>query len=70
MTLSNCSPRDPARIKRILAKIEKIWSATPDWRLGQLLGNSQLAAVDPYYLEDDTLESALDQEIERRQLPP
>ncbi len=28
--------RDPIRIKRILAKLEILWAAMPDQRLGQL----------------------------------
>lgn len=60
--------RDPARIPRILAKVAKLWTACPDWRLGQLLGNVSLVTTDPYCQEDDMLEVALDREIEERKL--
>lgn len=38
--------RDIKRIKPIMQKIEAIWDANPDLRLGQLIGN----VVDPKYL--------------------
>ena len=38
--------RDPNRIPEILAKIEKIWKANPELRLGQLIAN----VIDPKYL--------------------
>ena len=30
--------RDPERIKKVLAEIEKIWEKYPDLRFGQLIG--------------------------------
>lgn len=51
--------RDPKRIKRILAKVEKIWERNPDLRLCQLIGNC-FAAGDHYYKEDDVLEERLE----------
>jgi hypothetical protein len=36
--IGNARPtRDPARIRSILERLEKLWSAHPDMRLGQLL---------------------------------
>ena len=46
--------RNPNRIPEILQKIEKIWKAHPDLRLGQFIGN----VVNPMYLyeiEDELL---------------
>jgi len=51
--------RDPQRIDRILRKLQKIWKANPDWRLGQLVVNLTKEA-DPFYVEDDQLENLLD----------
>ena len=50
--------RDKNRIPEILEKLEEVWVANPDCRLGQLL----MVAVRPenpcpemFYVEDDTL---------------
>ena len=51
--------RDPERIKRILELIEKIWTTSPDLRLTQLIMNALEMNFDPYYVEDDKLEEAL-----------
>ena len=51
--------RDPARIKRILKLVEKIWNDAPDLRLTQIIMNSLRMNSDPYYVEDDKLEEAL-----------
>jgi uncharacterized protein YihD (DUF1040 family) len=53
--------RDPKRVKRIVEKLEKIWSRFPDWRLGQLLINiSSSKWLDLYCMEDEELEEYLD----------
>lgn len=52
--------RDPKRIKRIIEKVEKIWEKNPEWRLTQLIMNALSMSTDPYYIEDDDLEKALD----------
>lgn len=52
--------RDPQRINRILKKIENIWYIAPDLRLTQLIMNALRINADPYYIEDDDLEKALD----------
>lgn len=52
--------RDPQRINRILKKIENIWYISPDLRLTQLIMNALRINSDPYYIEDDDLEKALD----------
>jgi uncharacterized protein YihD (DUF1040 family) len=51
--------RDPARIDRILKRVEEIWKENPDLRLTQLIMNVLALNVDPYYIEDDTLEKKL-----------
>ena len=51
--------RDPERIDRILKRVEEIWKANPDLRLTQLIMNALELDVDPYYIEDDTLEKKL-----------
>lgn len=48
------SGRDPARIPKVLKKIEEIWTKYPDLRLCQLIGNCWPAG-DNYGKEDDTL---------------
>jgi uncharacterized protein YihD (DUF1040 family) len=60
--------RDIKRIKRILKKIEIIWTKNPDLRLGQLLINIDRetdCAGDIFYFEDSSLEMFLDKEIEK-----
>lgn len=54
--------RDPARIKRILDKLEKTWTAAPDLRLCQLLSNTIIGPEtrDIFYIEDDKVEAAID----------
>ena len=52
--------RDPKRIKRILKTVEEIWEKNPEWRLTQLIMNALNMNSDPYYIEDDVLEKALD----------
>lgn len=54
--------RDPARISRILGKLEKAWKESPDMRLCQLLDGA-VGGEDTFYLEDDKLERALDRWI-------
>ncbi|MDD3906494.1 MAG: hypothetical protein PHS46_08260 [Candidatus Omnitrophica bacterium] len=52
--------RDKRRIKRILAKIRKVWEAYPDMRLGQLLNNFAWdEARGIFYREDDETEANL-----------
>ena len=59
--------RDPARIKRMLKLVEKIWSDSPDLRLTQLIMNALRMNSDPYYIEDDKLEDALKSYYEERE---
>ncbi len=57
--------RDKKRIKRILKKLEKVWMASSDLRLGQGLENlARARGIDLFYLEDDELERLLDILIE------
>lgn len=51
--------RDPKRIKRILKRVEEIWTKNPDLRLTQLIMNALSMNSDPYYIEDDILEEKL-----------
>lgn len=53
--------RDPRRIRRILALLEKVWAEVPDWRLGQLIENiaRDLGWNDAFYMSDDDLEKEL-----------
>ena len=53
--------RDPRRIKRVLALLEKEWQKVPDWRLGQLIENiaRDLGWNDAFYMSDDDLEKEL-----------
>ena len=53
--------RDPRRIKRVLALLEKEWQKVPDLRLGQLI---EIIAIDlgwndAFYMSDDDLEKEL-----------
>ena len=53
-------PRDPERIKPMLAKIEELWNKTPQLRLGQLIGNCVREEIKLYYMEDDVLLAKLE----------
>jgi uncharacterized protein YihD (DUF1040 family) len=60
--------RDPARIKRILGKLEAYWQRYPDSRLGQIVSNIAVFTrqeSDPFYMEDDVLEAHLDEWMEQ-----
>ena len=58
--------RDKRRIKRILGKLERLWSMSPDSRFGQVLCNwiYKQEAV-PFYEEDYVLEKRLDESLEK-----
>lgn len=57
--------RDKKRIKRILGKLEKVWTEGSDLRLGQGLSNiAKSREIDLFYLEDEELERILDILIE------
>jgi len=45
--------RDPKRIPKILKELEKLWTAMPDLRLGQLIGNYAEHCL--YFVEDEEL---------------
>jgi len=59
--------RNPDRIPRMLALIDRIWRANPDMRLCQLIGNAapprfqhnDARPGDLYHLEDEELEARL-----------
>ena len=52
--------RDPKRIGRMLGLIGEIWIKHSDLRLTQLIMNALKMNQDPYYVEDDKLEKALE----------
>ena len=60
-------PRDPARIKRMIKKLEAAWLKRPDQRLGQLVSNLAISVNwggdDTFYVEDDLMETALDRDV-------
>jgi hypothetical protein len=60
--------RDPARISRIMGKLQKKWEEYPNLRLGQLLfhefdGIWDTTELRFFLLEDDKFEQRLDGEI-------
>jgi hypothetical protein len=56
--------RDPKRIPRIVAKLEKAWELVPDWRLGQLISNLLgPGPQDVFHPGDEKWESLLDEFI-------
>lgn len=59
--------RNPERIPDILEKLEALWINYPDMRLGQLLVNLAPPRLhnDIFYWEDEDLEKALDDRIEK-----
>lgn len=58
--------RDPQRIGRMLRKLEVLWWNSPDLRLGQLISNinPNYVDADPFNVEDDDWEAAIDKAIE------
>jgi len=54
--------RNPKRIEPMLSLIRKIWTHHPDLRLMQLLMNALKMNRDPYYVEDDDLQKALEKD--------
>lgn len=58
--------RDPARIHRMLLKLEWLWEKYPDLRLGQLIinlsprGFSNDRADMAWFVEDDHMEERID----------
>lgn len=62
--------RDPARIARILEKLEVLWNTQQDSRLCQLISNITYGEAcrsggnqDCFYVEDDNLENQIDREL-------
>jgi len=54
--------RDPDRIDEVLEEVEEYWKEHPDLRLGQIIVNiAERNVVDPFYIEDDELKSALEE---------
>ncbi len=54
--------RAPARIDKIVELLRNYWHQYPDLRLGQIVANCGKrlhGTSDPYYLEDDEMEKAL-----------
>ena len=46
--------RDPKRIKKIMALVQKIWYAYPDLRFGHKIGKGNISS-DGFYVEDDEI---------------
>lgn len=59
--------RDPARIRRILDKIEELWIQMPDQRFCQFLYNFEIMFVNniEFYKEDDVLEKSIDEALDK-----
>lgn len=59
--------RDTERIDRIIELVRQAWNFVPDWRLGQLIANASRDCgwEDPYFMEDDYLESELKDMVKR-----
>ena len=56
--------RDPNRIPKMIAALQKAWYQNPDLRLGQLVSNAGTmtrTSPDPFYVEDDQMLKALEQ---------
>ena len=47
--------RDPERIPNLLARLERVWKAHPDLRLGQLISNTAKDEFTLFYIEDEEL---------------
>jgi hypothetical protein len=50
---------DPARIPRIVKKLEEFWKKHPDLRLGQLIVNAS-CSIDPFFAADTLTEQYFD----------
>jgi hypothetical protein len=65
--------RDPTRIPKVLATLEKIWRDDPDARLGQLvvaatnLSGRQVVCPEVFYVEDDEMLRGLEELARRKQ---
>ena len=59
----NTEPRDIKRIARIMEKLTRLWTASPDLRLGQLLVNDKIGQS--FYEEDNLTEAKLDKLIKK-----
>lgn len=57
--------RDPGRIPEVMQELGAYWTANPDLRLGQIVGNFS-PRVDPYFLEDNVLLERLKEANENR----
>lgn len=54
--------RDPARIKKILAKLEEVWTKYPDMRFCQITESvTYKHYTDLFYLEDDKFLALLEE---------
>jgi len=47
--------RPTERIPSLLARLEKVWVAYPDLRLGQLISNTAKDEFTLFYIEDEEL---------------
>lgn len=58
--------RDPARILKLMPKLQTLWLMLPDYRFTQVVDAIEVElGTDPYYKEDDQTEAAIDRLIKR-----
>ena len=62
------TPRDPARIERLLNQLRELWCYDPDARLCQLIGN-ELGTGDHYHVEDEALSEHFERTLQRLRRP-
>lgn len=55
--------RDPARINRIVEKLQAYWQTYPDLRFGQVVAICAPRDADLFYVEDDQIEAGIDAAI-------
>jgi hypothetical protein len=60
--------RNPKRIRRILGRIERLWSLYPDLRLGQLIkviecNPKRRSKAETFHIEDDEWEELIEDKI-------
>ena len=59
--------RDPKRIDKFCAELNKLWHTVPDWRFGQLIYNlllTQYTSGGVFYTEDEEMLKALKEKMQ------
>lgn len=54
--------RDPNRIRKVMANLEKLWNMYPDYRLGQLITNLGIN----FFMEDDEIQKRISNYIKAK----